>query len=138
MWEHCTHTITRFVSGLRFDIRRAMINKSYGVDSIKDAFGFVLKIDLTFKVTVGVKAWEQSFKWEGYGHYDYQCSSESRHVNIVPSDDVDDSKVVEDVHIHSEISSVTEDPLVNLATLIIDESCVFCMYRWCCGCVRWF
>jgi len=39
----------------------------------------------------------------------------------VPSDDVDDSKVIEDVHIHSEISSVVEDPLVNPGTPIIDE-----------------
>ena len=40
----------------------------------------------------------------------------------MPSDDVDDSKVVENVHVHSEISSVVEDPLVNPATPIIDES----------------
>jgi len=45
----------------------------------------------------------------------------------VPSDDVDNSKVVKDVHSHSEIpnseiSSVVEDPLVNPATPIIDES----------------
>ena len=32
--------------------------------------------------------------------------SESRHVNIVPSGDINDSKIVKDVHVHSEISSV--------------------------------
>jgi len=32
---------------------------------------------------------------EGCGCYDYQCPSESRHVSIVSSDDVDDLKVVE-------------------------------------------
>jgi len=40
-------------------------------------------------------------KCKGYGHYNYQCPSESRHVNIVPSDNVDDLKVVEDVHVNS-------------------------------------
>jgi len=50
---------------------------------------------------------------------------ESQHVNFVPSDDVNDSKVVEDVHIHFEIFGIVEDPLVNSDTLIIDESHVF-------------
>ena len=47
----------------------------------------------------------------------------------MPSDDVDDLKVVEDVNVHSEISSVVEDLLVNPDTPIIDESCVFCGYQ---------
>ena len=49
--------------------------------------------------------------------------STPRRVDIyfVPSD-VDDLKVVEDVHVHSEISSFVEDPLANLDTLFIDES----------------
>jgi len=47
--EHRSQTIIRFVSGLRFDIRRAMITSSYGVDSVEDAFNFALKIDLNFK-----------------------------------------------------------------------------------------
>ena len=50
---------------------------------------------------------------------------ESRHVNIVPSNDVDDSKVVEDVHILFEISSVVEEFLVNSGAPIIDDSHVF-------------
>ena len=45
-----------------------------------------------------------------------------RHVDFVPSDDVDDSKVVEDVHVHSEISGVVEDPLVSSDTPIIGEN----------------
>jgi len=40
----------------------------------------------------------------------------------VPSDDIDDSKVVENIHIHSDISSVVKDPLANSDTPIIDES----------------
>jgi len=40
----------------------------------------------------------------------------------VPSDDFDDSKVVEDVHIHSENSGIVEDPLANPGTPIINES----------------
>ena len=97
-----------------------MITNCYGVNSVEDAFDFALKINLTFKGIVCVKAWEQCSKceryehynywciyWEqcskceGYGHYSYQCPSESRHVNILPSDD-DDLKVVEVVHVHSE------------------------------------
>jgi len=40
----------------------------------------------------------------------------------VPSNGVDDSKVVENVHVHFEIFSLIEDPLANLDTLIIDDS----------------
>ena len=45
------------------------------------------------------------------------------------SNDVDDLKVVKDVHVYFEISGIIEDPLVNLCTLIIDESCVICGYQ---------
>jgi len=34
---------------------------------------------------------------------DYQCFAKSRHVNIVPSDDVDDSKVVKNVYVPSRL-----------------------------------
>ena len=40
----------------------------------------------------------------------------------MPSNDVDDSKVVEDVNVLSEIFAVVEDLLVNPDTPIIDES----------------
>ena len=73
--EHCSHTITRFVSRLRYNTRRAIITSFYGVDSVIDAFDFALKIDLTFKGIVSARAWEQCSKCEGYGHYDYQCLS---------------------------------------------------------------
>jgi len=53
---------------------------------------------------VNVKA--QCFKCEGHGHYDYQCPSESHHVRTVPSVDIDNSKVAEDVHILSKVASI--------------------------------
>jgi len=54
--EHRSLTITRFVSSLSFDIRRAIISSSYGVDFVEDVFDFALKIDLTFKEIVSAKA----------------------------------------------------------------------------------
>ena len=65
---------------------------------------------------------EQCSKCEEYGHFDYQCPFKSRHVNIVPSNDVDNSKVVEEVRVPTEISSIVEEPLVNPGAPIIDES----------------
>jgi len=56
--EHRSYTITRFVSGIRSNIRRSIITSFYGVDSVEDAFNFVLKIDLTFKGIVSAKVWE--------------------------------------------------------------------------------
>jgi len=50
---------------------------------------------VTFERLVNIKT--RSFKCEGYGHYDYQCSLKSRHVRIMPHDNVDDLKVVKDV-----------------------------------------
>jgi len=50
--------------------------------------------------TPNVKTW--CSKCEGYGHYDFQCPSKSGHISIVPDDDVDDSKVIEDVPVPSE------------------------------------
>jgi len=42
MREHCSHTVTSFVWGLRFKIRHAMITGSYDLDTIEEAF------DVTF------------------------------------------------------------------------------------------
>ena len=44
MREHHFWTIIKFVSGLRSDIRCAMITSSYSVDPIEDAFSFALKL----------------------------------------------------------------------------------------------
>ena len=105
--EHHSETITRFVWDLRPKIRHAMItgsyNCSYNLNIIEETFDVALKIDLTFKTLVNAKAWR--FKCEKYRHYDYQCPSESQHIGTVPSDDVDDLKVVEDVHVTPETAS---------------------------------
>ena len=112
--EHYSHTVTRFVWGLRSKIRRAMITAFYELDIIEDDFDVVLKIDLTFIRLVNAKAWYS--KCEGYEHYDYQCFSKSRHVNIVPNDDIDDSNVFEDVHVPFKITSIIEDISVGSDT----------------------
>jgi len=46
----------------------------------------------------------------------------SRHIIIVPSNNVDDSKIVEDDRVRSEIFSVVEKSLVNPDAPITDES----------------
>ena len=72
-----------------------MIIGSYDLDIIEEAFDAALKIDLTFKTLVNAKTW--CSKCEGYRHYEYQWPSKSQHVSTVSSDDIDNSKVVEDV-----------------------------------------
>jgi len=115
--EYHSETIIRLVWGLRPKIRHA-ITGSYDLDTIEEAFNVALKIDLTFKMLVNVKA--QYSQCEGYRHYDYQCSSESQHVRTVPNDDVDDLKVVGDVHVSFKTVNIIEDITVNSDTLIID------------------
>ena len=95
--EHPSETVTRFVWGLRPKIKRAMITDPYDLDTVEEVFDVALKLDLTFKTLVNAKA--RCSQCEGYGHYDYQCPSESQHVRIVLTDEIDDSKVVEDVQI---------------------------------------
>jgi len=60
-----------------------------------------------------VNAKTRYFKCQGYGHYDYQYFSKSQHVRTVPSDDVDDSNVVEDIHVLSKTTSIIEDIVVG-------------------------
>ena len=91
----------------------------YDLDTVEEVFDVALKIDLTFKTLFNAKA--QCSKCEGYGHYDYQCISESQHVRTVPSDDVDDSKAIEDVHVPSKTASIIEDISVVSNTPIIDD-----------------
>ena len=61
------------------------------------------------------------FKCKGYEHYDYQCPSESQHVKIVPTNDVDDSKIVKNVYVLFKTASIIEDIAVGSDTSIIDE-----------------
>ena len=58
---------------------------------------------------------------EGYGHYDFQCFLESQHVRIVSSDEVDVSRVIEEVHVPFNTVSIIEDTTVGADTLVIDE-----------------
>jgi len=117
--EHHSETIIRFVWDLWSKIRRAMITRSYDLDIVEEAFDVALKIDLTFKILVNAKAW--CYKYERYGHYDYQCLSESQHVKTVPSDDVSNSKMIEDVHVSFKIASTIKNISVGSDTPIIDE-----------------
>jgi len=96
-----------------------MITGPCDLDTVEEAFDIALKIDLTFKILDNAKT--RCSKCEGYGYYDYQCISESQHVRTVPSDDVDDSKVVEDVHVPSKTASIIEDISVGSDTLIIES-----------------
>ena len=45
----------------------------------------------------------------------------ARHVSIVSSDDVDNSKIIEDVHVLSKTTSTIEDISVSSDTRILDE-----------------
>jgi len=53
-----------------------------------------------------------------YRDYDYQYPSKSRYVSILPGDDVDDSKVLEDVYVLSKITSIIE----NISVVPTNES----------------
>ena len=96
-----------------------MIIDSYDLNTVEEVFDIALKIDFTFKRLVNAKA--RCSKCEGYKHYGYQWHSESQHVRIVLSDNVDYSKVDENVNILSKITSIVENILVDSGTSIIDE-----------------
>jgi len=118
MRVHHSEIITRFVWSLRPEIRHTIITGSYDLNTVEEAFDVALKINLTFKTLVS------GLLSVVYEHYDYQCPSESQHVRIVSSDDVDDSKVVEDVHVPPKTASIIEDLSVGFSTPIFDETYV--------------
>ena len=70
---------------------------SCSIFDIKEAFDVALRLDLTFNMLVNAKT--RCSKCKRCGHYDYQCPLESQRVKTVPTDEVDDSKVVEDVQV---------------------------------------
>jgi len=96
-----------------------MITGPYDLDMVEEAFDVALRLDLTFKTLVNAKA--KCFKCEGYGHFDYQCPSESQHVKTVPIYDVDDSQVIEEFHVPVKTLSIIEDTSVCAHTLVNDE-----------------
>ena len=67
-------------------------------------------------------SWEQCFICEKNEHFDYQCPLESRHVNIISSNDVNSSKAVKNIHVPSEISKINEESLINFDASFIDKS----------------
>jgi len=85
---------------------------------------FLLALELKLSI---FKIKERCFICEGYGycayeyplikcskcgefeHYDYQFSSKSQHTDNVQIDDVDNSRIVEDVHIPSEVTNDVDD-----------------------------
>jgi len=72
-----------------------VITGSFDLGIIEEVFDVALKLDLIFKTLVNAKA--QCSKCKGHGHYDYQCPSECQHVRTMSSNDVNDSKIIEDV-----------------------------------------
>ena len=107
MREHPSATVTSFVWGLRLKIKRAMITGPYDLDTVEEAFDVALRLDLTFKTLVNAKA--RCSKCKRYGHYDYQCPSESQHVRIMSSDEVDVSRVIKEVHDPSRTVNIIKD-----------------------------
>ena len=53
---HCSEIITRFAWGLRPKISRTIITDSYDLDTVEETFVVALKVDLTIKMLVNVKA----------------------------------------------------------------------------------
>ena len=99
-----------------------MITGSYDLDTVEETFDVALEIDLSFKMLVNAKA--RCSKCEEHGHYDYQCPSESQHVRIVPSDDVD-SKIVKDVYVPSKTASIIKAyQLVLTHRLLMSSTCL--------------
>ena len=90
-----------------------MLTSSYHVDSIEEAFHLALELELSFRGIFISKAKEHCSKC--------QCPWKSRHVDIMPSDNVDHSRVGENVCVPSEITSIFEKTLVNFSTPILDE-----------------
>jgi len=78
-----------------------MITGSYNLDTVEKVFDVALKINLNLTRLVNVKS--RCFKCEGYWHYEDQYPSK------IPSDDADNSKVLEDVHVPSKTTSIIED-----------------------------
>ena len=97
-----------------------MITSSYHVDSVEESFHLALELELSFKEKFISKYRKQCSKCDGYRLYDYQCLS-IQHTNIIQSDDVDDSRIIEDVYVLSEIATVDEDLLVDSSAPILDE-----------------
>jgi len=96
-----------------------MITGPYDLDTIEEVFDVALRLDLTFKTLVNAKT--RCSKCKGYVYYDYQYPSESQHVRTVLTNEVDDSKVVEDVQVPPKTVNIIEDIAVDSDTSIIND-----------------
>ena len=119
MREQHFKTIIKFIWDLRPKIRRAMITISYDLNIVEEAFYVALNIDSSFNMLINAKT--RCSKCEKYEYYGYQCPSDSQHVRTVPTDDIDDSNVIKDVHVPSKTASIIKDIVVDSDTPIIDE-----------------
>ena len=102
--------------------------------SVKEIFLLTLELELsTFKTRERCSACEgyghytyecpsiKCFKCEEFKHYDYQCLSKSHHADNEQIDDIDNLRIVKDVHIPYEITSDV-DELVTSSTHVLDET----------------
>jgi len=121
-----------FITNLRLDFKRELI--LHVMKSVKKTFILALELELSI-----FKTRERCSTCEGYGHcanecplikyskcwefehYDYQCPSKSQHNGNVQIDDIDDSRIVKDIHITFEFTSDV-DELVKTRTLTLDET----------------
>jgi len=97
-------TKSRFCFGLRTDIQWAMISHSQTIQTLAQASQLAKDIEASFRSSLDhifiLKAGEQY---------------------SVPNDIVDDSKVVEDVYVSPEATSVIDSIVVESCTSILDE-----------------
>ena len=61
------------------------------------------------------------YKCGEFGHYDYQCPSNCQHNDIVHTDEINNSRIVKDVHIPLEVNSDV-DKLVKSNTTTLDKT----------------
>ena len=111
--------------------------------SVEETFLLVLELKLSLKAPSDkkftFKIRKKCSMCEGYGHHAYECSSikcskcgefrhydyqypsKSLHTDIMCTDDIDNSRIVEDVHIASEVISDVVDELVKSSTPTLEE-----------------
>jgi len=125
-------TIYMFYNKFRPDFKRELI--LYVMKSVKEMFLLALELKLsTFKTRERCSTCER-YRYNAYEcpsikctkcgefkHYDYQRPSVSQHTDNMQIDDIDNSRIIEDVHITSEVTSGV-DELVKTSTPTLDET----------------
>ena len=49
------------------------------------------------------------FKCGEFGHYDYQCPQKSQHSHIVRTDDINNSRIVDDIYISPKVTTDVDE-----------------------------